>query len=89
MNAGEKPLGPIEDWAAEDIAVARPDMSVEARLLPPGGCVFVTSLAAGATLGDAVQAATAERADFDLSANLVGLIEAGLFTCLQPPGDPS
>jgi hypothetical protein len=80
MNSGEKELGPIADWRPEDALIARPRLDVEVRSLPAGGAAFLTALIGGATLADAVAAAAAEDAEFDLAANLAGLIGAGLVT---------
>lgn len=78
MNAGEAKLGPIENWRPEDALVARPRLDVEVRSLPAGGAAFLAALIAGNTLADAVEAAAVEDAEFDLAANLAGLIGAGL-----------
>ena len=48
------------------------------RRLPVGGAAFLLSLSRGAALGEAAAAATKETAAFDLTANLVGMIGAGL-----------
>jgi hypothetical protein len=79
MNAGEMPLGPIEgeNWRAQDALVVRPRHEVEVRALPPGGAAFLASLFAGKRLAAAVEAASEESADFDLAANLAGLVGAG------------
>ena len=62
---------------AEDALTARPLMTVETRRLRPGGADFLLALAAGATLGEAAEAG-ARTPDFDIAANIAGLIEAGL-----------
>ncbi len=80
MNAGEAELGPIENWRPEDALVARPRLEVEVRGLPAGGAAFLAALIAGNTLAQAVEVAAKEDADFDLAANLAGLIGAGLVT---------
>lgn len=85
MNAGEAELTSIEDWSGEDAVVARPHLDVSVRQLPPGGGAFLAALATGATLGDAAQTAAADHADFDLAANLAGLIGAGLAADLSSP----
>jgi hypothetical protein len=78
MNSGGKELGPIADWLPEDALIARPYLDVEIRALPRGGSAFLVALIAGQTLAQAVEAAATEDADFDLAANLAGLIGAGL-----------
>jgi len=90
MNAGESVLAPIEDWSGEDAVVSRPRLDVEVRRLPPGGAAFLDAIVAGATLGDAAQSAAADHGEFDLAANLAGLISAGLATELHfPQKDPA
>jgi hypothetical protein len=88
MNAGEAELAPIEDWAAEDALVCRPEMVVETRRLPPGGADFLEALRRGATLGAAARLAQRD-ARFDLSQNLTGLIGSGLAVALERPIDRS
>ena len=78
MNAGEAELASIEDWAGEDAVIARPQFDVTVRKLPAGGAAFLAALAEGTTFGDAAQAAVADHLEFDLAANLAGLIGAGL-----------
>lgn len=82
MNAGELPFGPI-DWQGEDALVTRPHMIVEVHRLPAGGAAFLTVLADGRTLGQAAEAAIADAPDFDLAANLAGLLLSGAFTAIR------
>jgi hypothetical protein len=77
MNSGEREPGAIEDWRGEDALVVRPQLEVFVRALPPGGAVFLSTLFGGAPLAKAIEAAMAEREDFDLVANLAGLISSG------------
>jgi hypothetical protein len=77
MNSGEAELRPIEDWRGEDAVIARPHSDVEVRALTAGGAIFLTALAAGASLADAA-ARAAEEKGFNLAANLAGLISAEL-----------
>lgn len=86
MNSGGATLSSIEDCSAEDALVIRPRLDVEVRRLPLGGTAFLGALASGATLGDAALSATADHTEFDLAANLAGLIGAGLATklCCTP-----
>ncbi|MBV8962827.1 MAG: putative DNA-binding domain-containing protein [Hyphomicrobiales bacterium] len=79
MNSGEAELGPIENWAEEDALVVRPQQLVHVHRLPPGGAAFLEALASGSPLGVALEAATAQAASFDLSANLAGALNAGAF----------
>lgn len=79
MNAGELTLSPIHDWKGEDALVVRPEMTVLVQRLPSGGAVFLQALASGADLSAAAEAAAADAADFDLSANLAGALQVGAF----------
>jgi hypothetical protein len=83
MNSGEHALASIEDCGAEDALVLRPQFDVQVRRLPVGGAAFLGALALGFTLGEAALSATADHAEFDLAANLVGLLGAGLAAGLQ------
>ncbi|GAJ95767.1 HvfC/BufC N-terminal domain-containing protein [Rhizobium rhizogenes] len=83
MNAGEMELGPIDNWSGEDALVVRPEMTVEIHRLPAGGAAFLETLAAGADLAAAMEAAVATAPDFDLSANLAGALAAGAFTTIR------
>jgi hypothetical protein len=78
MNAGEAALGPIDDWAGEDALVVRPALDVLVSRLPAGGSVFLDALARAAPLGVAAADAAQAAANFDLTANLIGLIRSGL-----------
>lgn len=77
MNAGESPLAPIENWVGEDALVVRPRLTVLVQRLPARGAAFLDALISGQPLGPAAEAAFAETADFDLAANLAGLLGAG------------
>lgn len=83
MNVGEIELTDIEEWTSEDALIVRPQMTVEVHRLPVGGAAFLEALVAGADLGNAFEAAHAETADFDLSANLAGAFAAGAFTAVR------
>ena len=80
MNSGEGALASIEDCYAEDALIVRPHLDVEVRRLPAGGAAFLTTLASGAALGEAALSAIADHGEFDLAANLAGLIGAGVVT---------
>jgi len=82
MNAGEMPTAAIADWSSEDALVVRPHFSVDVLRLPPGGAVFLETLAAGHALADAAEAAMAADAGFDLTANLAGALGAGAFSAI-------
>jgi hypothetical protein len=80
MNSSEAELRAIEDWRPEDALISRPRLDVEVRSLPRGGAAFLQTLAAGAPLAEAAAAAAQDDDAFDLTANLAGLIGAGLIT---------
>lgn len=79
-NRGTAPVGRIAASAAEDALVTRPGLEVFVRHLPPGGAVFLSHLTSGVSFGTAAAAAFAENAEFDLFANIAGMLEAGAFT---------
>ncbi|MFK0165918.1 DUF2063 domain-containing protein [Rhizobium sp. NPDC090279] len=83
MNTGENELTDIDDWTGEDALVIRPQMIVEVHRLPPGSATFLEQLFADAALGEAYEAALAEAANFDLSANLAGAFTAGAFAAIR------
>jgi hypothetical protein len=80
MNAGELPLGLIDDTQAEDALVIRPGIEVIVRMLPPGGAAFIHALANGSRLDEAAAHAADTDDRFDLTANLAGLISSGAVT---------
>lgn len=71
----------------EDVAVLRPDLAVEVRVLPPGGHAFIAALTGGATLGEAAEAALAAAPDSDIAGHLHSLFALGAVTALHIP-DP-
>lgn len=78
-NRVDAPVPRINASKPEDALITRPNLEVMVRVLPPGGAVFLSHLIAGASLGAATNAAFANAPDFDLSANIAGMIEAGVF----------
>ena len=52
-NRGEGTVDRIDASAPEDALITRPDLDVVVRHLPPGGAVFLMSLIAGRSLGEA------------------------------------
>ena len=58
------------------------------RALPPGGHAFLTTLQSGATLGEAAAVAQAASPAFDLTANITGLLGAGLAVDVRLAGAP-
>jgi hypothetical protein len=55
-------------------------LEVEVWNLPPGGFLFLTALARGATMAEAAEAAASAAPDFDLAVNLSVLIQANIVT---------
>lgn len=76
---------PKPQMAAEDVLISRAEFDPEITLLPPGAAVFFECLADDASLGDAVDAATAEAADFDLTTTLGIALSSGALTELRAP----
>jgi hypothetical protein len=79
-NRNDNPGSRIEATVPEDALVTRPGLEVTVRHLPPGGAAFLLRLIAGETLGAAVAVAFTDNPQFDLSANIAGMIEAGALT---------
>jgi hypothetical protein len=70
----------------EDALVARPDLAVEIRRLPPGGAVLLSSLSSHATFSQAATAAAASDPRFDLVTCLSILLVSRIFvgiSCLD------
>lgn len=67
----------------QDAMIARPEMTVEVRRLPPGAAAFITALGDGQTLGAAAERAAAADQSFDLAGNIAGLIDAGVIVAYQ------
>lgn len=85
MNDGELPLGPVDCFQAEDVLVVRSRLRILMHRLPSAGAVFLSALAEGRCLADASEAAFAKRPDFDLSANLVSLVQSGALAAVIVP----
>ena len=79
-NRNDSPVSSIEATEPEDALVTRLGLEVAVRHLPSGGAVFLLRLIAGETFGVAAEAAFTDNPQFDLSANIAGMIEAGAFT---------
>jgi hypothetical protein len=82
MNAGEAELSPIETWSGEDALIVRPHLTVQVQRLPAGGANFLTALMSGATLAAAVEVALDAASEFDLAANLAGVLQSGALTAV-------
>jgi Putative DNA-binding domain len=83
MNAGALPVAPIADWSPQDVVIARPEIEVEVRRLPPGGAAFLNALARDESLAEAAATALGAAADFDLGFALAGLFNFGLASKLS------
>jgi hypothetical protein len=78
MNVDDGVPAPVDLAAGgEDVLVVRPMADVEVRSLPEGGADFIEALARGMSLLAATKAALTEDRRFDLSANLMGLLQSG------------
>lgn len=62
----------------EDALVTRPEFDPEVTALPAGGGAFIQALLRGASLGEAVKAATIASGDFDLTEVLGLLLKGGV-----------
>ncbi|WP_342236637.1 HvfC/BufC N-terminal domain-containing protein [Inquilinus sp. OTU3971] len=82
-NRNDGPVGRIEAVEPEDALVTRPGLEVAVRHLPPGGADFLARLIAGEPLGSAADAAFSDSPEFDLSAAIAAMLEAGAFTAIQ------
>jgi hypothetical protein len=81
-NRDGAPASRIDASTPEDALITRPGFDVIMRHLPPGGAVFAICLTEGRPLGEAAASALDTSPDFDIAANIAGLIEAGAFTSI-------
>jgi hypothetical protein len=81
-NRDSGPVSRIDASTPEDALITRPEFDVVVRHLPAGGAVFATCLTEGRPLGEAAASALGASPDFDIAANIAGLIEAGAFTSI-------
>ena len=86
-NRSDGPAGRVASSRPEDALVTRPALEVAVRHLPPGGATFLELLIAGDPLGAAAASALAESPEFDLAANIAGLLGAGAFTACHEGSD--
>jgi hypothetical protein len=86
-TSGAGPDPEIDLKRGEEIAVLRPDLEVELRVLPAGGYSFLQALSAGACLEQAASRAAEAFETFDLAAHLAGLFELGAVAGVHAPGD--
>jgi hypothetical protein len=85
-NRSPGPVGRIAAREPEDALITRPGLDVVVRRLVPGGAAFLARLLAGVPLGAAADAALAESPEFDLSANIAGMLAAGAFATVPHGG---
>ncbi|MGE0212781.1 MAG: DUF2063 domain-containing protein [Parvibaculaceae bacterium] len=75
-NTEDETVAPVDLAEPEDALVARPEMEVEVRRLPPGGYTFLAALRDGHSLGQAASDAMEADKRFNLADNLAGLIRS-------------
>ena len=85
-NRRDGPAEPVAATEPEDALVTRPHLEVVVRRLPAGGAVFLKSLISGESLGEAAAAGLAESPEFDLAANITGMLMAGAFAAIHRRG---
>lgn len=66
----------------EEALILRPDLEVEAHLLPQGGRVFLEALLAGRAVGEAISRALTSTASFDLASMLSILLSSRAIVAL-------
>lgn len=69
-HQGDDPPEIVTLERGEDALILRPDLDVEAHLLPLGGRAFLSAIVEGRTLGEAITRALDSTAGFDLAAML-------------------
>jgi hypothetical protein len=74
---GNEPPQTKLEAQGEDALVLRPHLEVEIRRLPIGAVTFIDTIRDGGSIGEAAEAAVAIAPDFDLEANLAGLMTSG------------
>jgi hypothetical protein len=79
-NRSDGAVPPINPAKAEFGLVTRPQLDVAVRHVTDSSHAFLGALLTGSTLGRSVETAAALDPAFDLSANIQGLLEAGVFT---------
>lgn len=87
MNVGDAPLQPVDLEEAQCVLICRPDALVELREIQAASAIFIARLQDGDGLLTAMDRALVADADFDLSANLAGLMQAQCIVgfSLAPP----
>ena len=73
---------PKPQTGAQDVLVTRPEYDPEPHLLPAGGAAWIGNIQDGQTIGNAFEAAQAERPEFDLGTTLALLLQGSAITTL-------
>jgi hypothetical protein len=79
-HRGGPPMSAIRTATPECVVVSRPHGEVVLRVIPPASFAFLTALAAGKRLADAVEQAAGLYPDFDTGAQISGLFSLDLLT---------
>lgn len=79
-NRGEGDVPPINPAIPECGLVTRPQFDVAVRHISASTHAFLAALLSDAPLGEAIETAMTPDPEFNLAANLQGLLEAGVFT---------
>jgi len=74
---------------AEDALVLRSHLDVEIRRLPSGAVRFIETLHEGRSIGESAASAAVATPDFDLTANLAGLMTSGAIVGIGQPQPPA
>jgi hypothetical protein len=82
-NRRSDPSQQIHADQPEDALITRPRLDVMVRHLPPGGAVFLESLASATPFGEATAAALEYCPTFDIAAAIAGLVDGGAFTSVS------
>ena len=83
-HKGGPPMAEIDTTRPDRVLVVRPHTGVEVRSLAPAGHGFLSALLRGERLADAFAAAASTHPDFDLPAELRGLIALNIITGIAP-----
>ncbi|WP_417699593.1 putative DNA-binding domain-containing protein [Pseudophaeobacter sp.] len=78
-----EPQAPAPQAGAQAVLITRPEFDPVPHLLSTAGAVWLDAMQQGASIGAALQRATATDADFDLSLPLTLLLQGGAITGLE------
>jgi hypothetical protein len=88
MNIEEGAPGGVNLDHGEAALITRRDRDVLIHPLPSGGAQFIGGLRRGATVAEAFEVALTTAPDFDLTANLAGLLGSGAVVGFELPHAP-